>query len=318
MALYILSDSNESKKIKTQKNNKNKLKNLSASKLSDVSSEDDIFSDNSDSDSSDSEYSLSGSNYFDTNNYKTSPKSMNSFEFRKENAISPFYNSSSSQYKSPFNLSSKSFSNFSQMNKNDSELGKSISSLSIGKSNKSCKTDPFVTRQYNCTSPGIFMPYPQFSKPIISPSRLVHGTQQSWVAGGYWGTDNSLLSNMHETGSSSSQSSGFESLTSSMYRRNVKSFPPSRGESVSSECDRRIEDLPLGSSFNVSSLRSFMPQKSPVFPSMNGNESVFIPSVPFDSNYNMMNSSAFARPNPDKSFVPLQGPFGNSTRVFSS
>lgn len=309
--LYVFTDSSESKKTKTHKNSKNKLKNLSTNKSSDISSEEDIFSDNSDSDSSDSEFSISGSNYFDKNTFKTSPKSINSFEFRK----SPFY-STSTQYKYPLNLSSKNFSNFSKLNKNDSELDKSISSLSIGKSNKSCKTDPFVTRQYNCTSPGIFMPYPQFSKPIISPSRLVHGTQQSWVAGGYWGADN--FSNIHETGSSSSQSSGFESLTSSMYRRNVNSFPPSRDESVSSECDRRTEDFPSGNSFNVSSLRNFMPHKSPVYPNMNGNESVFIPSVPFDSSYNMMNGSAFARPNPDKSFVPLRGPFVDSTHVFSS
>lgn len=312
VVLFLNSDFRKEKKSKSPKNSKNKLKHLSSNGMSNGSSDDDIFEDDSDSDSCSSIGSTREQNYFSQTNFKSSPSSLFSFDNSKENTRSPF--SKNSQFNMTKDFLNKSY-NFSEINnRNEFELDKSIGSLSIGRQNRNGNNDPFfMTRQYNCTSPNIFMLSPnQFPKPILSPSRLTHGTQQSWVAGGYWGADSSqLLYNLHETGSSSSQSSGFESLTSSMYRRNVNSFPPSREESVSSECDKRNE------SFNTSSYHSpksttshysFMPHKSPVYPSMKRNESIFIPSVPFDSNY----GSAFAKPNPNKSFIPLSGPFSNS------
>lgn len=163
----------------------------------------------------------------------------------------------------------------------DSDLDESISSLSLGGPTKSKnKTNSIFSLRKFTASPNFVTPMATSrGRPLISPSKLGHST--SWVAGGYWGTESDRQTFNVDGSRSSSQSSGFESQTSSMNARNVFSQPPSREESVCGE------PAPLLDRFSVSSYHSYMPQNfsrmssPPVFPQMQYNGHVHIPQARF-------------------------------------
>ncbi|CAK1545126.1 unnamed protein product [Leptosia nina] len=167
----------------------------------------------------------------------------------------------------------------------DSDLDESISSLCISSpKKKTAKTNPvFVLRKFTA-SPSFATPMPiNRGRPVISPSKL--GT--SWVAGGYWGSDGERhLFNINGS-RSSSQSSGFESQTSSMTQRNVFSQPPSREESVCGEQDRAsvLLDRFQSCNMNYQSSQAFTPLSTPVFPQMQYNNHVRIPQPRFQQSF---------------------------------
>lgn len=166
----------------------------------------------------------------------------------------------------------------------DSDLDQSISCLSIGPTKAKKKVNPvFLLRKFTAT-PSFRAPMPT-SRPLLSPSKLGHTA--SWVAGGYWGSDGESMAKQQnimtstDASRSSSQSSGFESQTSSMNQRNLVSQPPSREPSVG------IEPMVLDRFPNMSNLSSygapnnFSRISSPIFPQMQFNNHVHIPQAQF-------------------------------------
>ncbi|CAG9114891.1 unnamed protein product [Plutella xylostella] len=160
----------------------------------------------------------------------------------------------------------------------DSELDDSISTLCIGspRKAKSQTNSIFSLRKFTAT-PSFVTPATTFNgRPLISPSKLGHGT--SWVAGGYWGTE--AERQIFVNGSrSSSQSSGFESQASSVNQRNVFS-----SESDCIEADRAAMLMDRFQGCNMSNYPQQMPQNfsrvsSPVYPSMQYNGHVHIPQA---------------------------------------
>ncbi|XP_022121976.2 uncharacterized protein LOC110997909 isoform X1 [Pieris rapae] len=173
----------------------------------------------------------------------------------------------------------------------DSDLDESISSLCISSPKKrSAKTNPVFALRKFTASPNFATPMPiNRGRPLISPSKL--GT--SWVAGGYWGSDGERsLFNINGS-RSSSQSSGFESQTSSMTQRNVFSQPPSREESVCGEPDRSsvLLDRFQNCNMNYQSSQNFAPLSTPVFPQMQYNNHVKIPQPRFPQSFSNNYSS---------------------------
>lgn len=276
-------ESDDDKTTKESKT-KNKLKNLSTP----IENDDDL--DQSDSENDD---------YFECSKFN------NVFDERKSLTRS-VKNNDNFSLRYGWNIGNHSIANMQMPSssvisgptwKNNSELDKSISDLSLGKRKKKDKDFVFTTREYKCSSPNLFMPMSSPSnRSIISPSRLVHGAQQSWVAGGYWGTESPRkMYNSRNESSSSSQSSGFESFTSNM-RNNMSSFPPSRDDSICSEYE--ISKLnSTAQSFQspfCTNTKQNEPRSSCVPYTNFGNRSVDI-----FSNLKLNNSN---------SFVPLQRP----------
>ncbi|CAG4912689.1 unnamed protein product [Colias eurytheme] len=166
----------------------------------------------------------------------------------------------------------------------DSDLDESISSLCISSpKKKTSKTNPVFALRKFTASPNFATPMPiNRGRPLISPSKLGYST--SWVAGGYWGSDGERhLFNINGS-RSSSQSSGFESQTSSMNQRNVFSQPSSREESICGEPDRTSILLDRFQNCNMNyaqNPQNFTPLSSPVFPQMQYNNHVRIPQPRF-------------------------------------
>lgn len=186
-----------------------------------------------------------------------------------------------------------SFNKYHNPVKSDSdvELDESISSLSIGPKNGNTKNNPvFGLRKLNATPFVVPTPIAR-SRPLISPSKLGYST--SWVAGGYWGNEGQIF---NINGSrSSSQSSGFESQTSSMNQRNLFSQPPSREESICGELDRHpLPDRLQNCSTNYFQNSSGFTPIGPVFPQMQYNSHVQIPQ-PRMSQQTLMSQNVFAR-----------------------
>ncbi|KAJ8725892.1 hypothetical protein PYW08_004075 [Mythimna loreyi] len=190
-----------------------------------------------------------------------------------------------------------SFNKYQKLIKDDSdsELDESISSLCIGSPTKTNKktNSIFSLRKFTAT-PSFVAPTPMArSRPLISPSKLGHST--SWVAGGYWGSEGERQIFNVDGSRSSSQSSGFESQTSSVNQRNVFSQPPSREESVCGE-PMVLDRFPtMSHHFNgFQSPHNFSRISSPVFPQMQYNGHVHIPQAQF-AQQNMMSANAFAQ-----------------------
>lgn len=174
----------------------------------------------------------------------------------------------------------------------DSELDESISSLCIGSPSKSKKkTNSIFSLRKFAATPSFVAPRPVTgARPLISPSKLGHGT--SWVAGGYWGAEGERITDLNGS-RSSSQSSGFESQTSSMNQRNLFSQPPSCEESVCSE-PMELDRFPNMSFFSKTQPQFFPRMNSPIFPQMQYNSHVQIPQTRFGPPTNSQNS--FNRP----------------------
>lgn len=195
-----------------------------------------------------------------------------------------------------------SFNKYQNMAKSDSdsELDESISSLCIGPKKRNLKSNPvFGLRKFNAT-PNFVAPTPlNGCRPLISPSKLGHST--SWVAGGYWGLEGERQIFNLNGSRSSSQSSGFESQTSSMNQRNLFSQPPSREDSVCGEPDRN-STLDRFQSCNASNCSfqntsGFAPISSPVFPQMQYNSHVQIPRPRF-AQQTFISQNVFAQQQP--------------------
>lgn len=323
-----------------------KMKNLSSSSFSSAYNDAELTSDDSDLDMSNERTSTP--DYFKSKD--TSPPKY----FSAEAHQFPYHNNSlnssfcSSQYDktntstlknyNPYLSGNHSTSGMSLWQKNvtphNSDLDDSISTLNLG--NKSCKSRDksfvFSTKKYDGRN--VFMPSPApiVRRPVLSPSMFTNGTQQSWVAGGYWGVDSPRpIYNLHDTSRSSSQSSGFESLTSG-YRAGG-SFPPSRDESIAGDYCKKSDmfcDKSVYSSFsgNPSAFQSFPSPTSTIRASVPSSRPLFFPhtvpydcsssprsvydssksahSVPFDSlkNLNLL-SPRYFNPDHDRSFKPL-------------
>lgn len=190
-----------------------------------------------------------------------------------------------------------SFNKYQKLIKDDSDsdLDESISTLCIGSPTKTKKktNSIFSLRKFTAT-PSFVAPTPMArSRPLISPSKLGHST--SWVAGGYWGSEGERQIFNVDGSRSSSQSSGFESQTSSMNQRNVFSQPPSREESVCGE-PMVLDRFPtMSHHYNgFQSPQNFSRISSPVFPQMQYNGHVHIPQAQF-AQQNMMSANTFAQ-----------------------
>ncbi|CAH1645865.1 unnamed protein product [Spodoptera littoralis] len=187
-----------------------------------------------------------------------------------------------------------SFNKYQKLIKDDSdsELDESISSLCISSPKKSKKTtnSVFSLRKFTAT-PSFIAPTPMArTRPLISPSKLGHST--SWVAGGYWGSEGERQIFSVDGSRSSSQSSGFESQTSSVNQRNMFSQPPSREESICGE-PMVLDRFPTMSSLNgFQSPQHFNRISSPVFPQMQYNSHVHIPQAQF-AQQNSMSGNMF-------------------------
>ncbi|KAM3961263.1 uncharacterized protein ACR2FA_004602 [Aphomia sociella] len=198
--------------------------------------------------------------------------------------------------KSPSSVSDTAFDkpSFNKYQKlkddSDSDLDESISSLYIGPKKPIKNSSIFSLKKFNPT-PIFVTPTPlNRSRPLISPSKLGHST--SWVAGGYWGTEGERQIFNLNGSRSSSQSSGFESQTSSMNQRNVFSQPPSREESVCGEPMVIDNQTPSFNSFQTP--QNFSGVSSPVYPQMQYNGHVHIPQPRF-AQHNVMSQTAFSQ-----------------------
>ncbi|CAB3221448.1 unnamed protein product [Arctia plantaginis] len=179
-----------------------------------------------------------------------------------------------------------SFNKYQKLAKDDSdsELDESISSLCIGspKKSKNKTNSIFSLRKFSAT-PSFVAPTPMTrSRPLISPSKLGHST--SWVAGGYWGSESERQLFSIDGSRSSSQSSGFESQTSSMNQRNVFSQPPSREDSVCGE-PMVMDRYPAVSNCMLQTPQNYRRVSSPVYPQMQFNNHVQIPQPKFAQQY---------------------------------
>ncbi|CAH0604939.1 unnamed protein product [Chrysodeixis includens] len=195
-----------------------------------------------------------------------------------------------------------SFNKYQKLMKDDSdsELDESISSLCISSPTKTKKktNSIFSLRKFSAT-PSFVAPTPLArSRPLISPSKLGHST--SWVAGGYWGSEGERQIFNIDGSRSSSQSSGFESQTSSMNQRNLFSQPPSREESICGE-PMVLDRFPSMSNLTgFQSPQNFSRVSSPVFPQMQYNGHVHIPQPQF-AQQQTMSANVFAQ---HQQFVP--------------
>ncbi|XP_013194680.2 uncharacterized protein LOC106138168 [Amyelois transitella] len=254
--------------------------------------EDDTFSFDTDDDVSLSKFGLR--NFSDSSNDTISPlsNSLNGRTFtpRSDSVwTKPKHNSTfcvnSLVSKSPSSVSETvfakpSFNKYQKFDKDDSDsdLDESISSLCISSQKKARKINPiFSLRKYNPTPTFVTPTAMNRARPLISPSKLGHST--SWVAGGYWGSDGERQLFNLDGSRSSSQSSGFESQTSSVNQRNIFSQPPSREESVCGE--PMAVDNQVPSFNNFQSPQNFSRVSSPVFPQMQYNSHVHIPQARF-------------------------------------
>lgn len=193
--------------------------------------------------------------------------------------------------KSPSSISENifvkpSFNKYQKLAKedSDSDLDESISSLCIGnpKKSKNKTNSIFSLRKFSAT-PSFVAPTPLTrSRPLISPSKLGHST--SWVAGGYWGSENERQLFSIDGSRSSSQSSGFESQTSSMTQRNVFSQPSSREHSVCGE-PMVMDRYPAASNCMLQTPQNFSRVSSPVYPQMQFNNHVQIPQPKYAQQY---------------------------------
>ncbi|XP_073943572.1 uncharacterized protein [Choristoneura fumiferana] len=171
-----------------------------------------------------------------------------------------------------------SFSKYQDLTKgdSDSDLDESISSLCISSPKKASKkgNSVFSLRKFTAT-PSFVAPAPR-ARPLISPSKLGHGT--SWVAGGYWGADGERPLCSVDGSRSSSQSSGFESQASSA---NQRAAPPSRDDSVCGDGGvlDRFQQCGTASYSSYPSPQNFGRVGSPVFPQMQYNGHVQIPQA---------------------------------------
>ncbi|KAJ0180742.1 hypothetical protein K1T71_004146 [Dendrolimus kikuchii] len=189
--------------------------------------------------------------------------------------------------KSPISVSDSvfvkpSFNKYQKLVKSDSdsELDESISSLCIGSPNKNKKkTNSIFSLRKFTASPNFVTPMPTTRpRPLISPSKLGHSA--SWVAGGYWGSEGERHIFNIDGSRSSSQSSGFESQTSSMNQRNVFSHPPSREESICSE-PMVLDHFSNMNNMGFQPKQNFAKMNSPVFLQMRNNGHVQIPQPRF-------------------------------------
>lgn len=262
------------------------------------------FLDNDDTSDTDDDVSLSKfgvHNLSESSNETASPLNASLLNGRcfspKNNSIwtKPKFNStfcvssmhSQSQSTVPDTVFAKpSFDSYRKLAKDDSDsdLDQSISCLSIGTTKPKKKVNPvFLLRKFTAT-PSFRAPMPT-SRPLLSPSKLGHTA--SWVAGGYWGSDGEEVAKQQnivtnaDASRSSSQSSGFESQTSSLNQRNLLSQPASREPSIG------VEPMVLDRFPNMSNLSSYMTPNnfsrisSPVFPQMQFNNHVHIPRAQF-------------------------------------
>lgn len=189
-----------------------------------------------------------------------------------------------------------SFNKYQKLMKDDSdsELDESISSLCIGSPTKTKnKTNSIFSLRKFTATPSFVAPTPLArSRPLISPSKLGHST--SWVAGGYWGSEGERQIFNVDGSRSSSQSSGFESQTSSVNQRNLFSQPGSREESICGE-PMVLDRFPTMSNFSgFQSPQNYSRVSSPVFPQMQYNSHVFIPQPKF-AQQNMMSPNIFGQ-----------------------
>lgn len=169
------------------------------------------------------------------------------------------------------------FSKYQDLAKNDSDsdLDESISSLCISSPKKASKksNSVFSLRKFTAT-PGFVAPAPR-ARPLISPSKLGHGT--SWVAGGYWGAEGERPLLSVDGSRSSSQSSGFESQASSATQR---AAPPSREPSDCGDGGTLLDRFQHCGTAGYSGYpapQNFGRVGSPVFPQMQYNGHVHIP-----------------------------------------
>lgn len=250
--------------------------------------EDDDMSD-TDDDVSLSKYGLF--NVSDSSTENTSPAKHSLLNGRcftpKNNSLwtKPKHNStftvnsvmSSAKMHSKTTSTKQSFNKYQNMEDSDSDLDANISSLCISSpKKKTAKINPVFALRKFTASPNFAVPIPlNRSKPVISPSKLAH----SWVAGGYWGVDGDRQMIFNVNGSrSSSQSSGFESQTSSLTQRNVFSQPPSREESICGDQYKHLlfERYQNSNMINYNN-QLFIPVSSPIYPQMQYNSHVQIP-----------------------------------------
>lgn len=173
----------------------------------------------------------------------------------------------------------------------DSDLDEGINGLNLGSASQKNKKNVniFSVKKFDkCVSPSFTSPMAAHllqPRPLISPSKMSHGT--SWVAGGYWGGDATRqMYPIHGMSRSSSQSSGFESQTSSLHQRNIFSmYPPSREDSVGSELDKIsvFSDPVVGLNRIYNDNKYERPSvfnnnmKSPIYPQMKYNSHISIP-----------------------------------------
>ncbi|CAG9585118.1 unnamed protein product [Danaus chrysippus] len=281
---------NVTRKINTPKSGTKLLRGTKS-----INDEEDNISLDTDDDVSLSKFGLH--NFTDSSNDTLSPLSGlisgRSFTPRSDSLwskpnINTAYTVNSALTNSPKSISESvfmkpSFNKYQKIkDESDSDLDESINSLCISSpKKKSRKINPVFALRKFTASPNFIIPTAQnHSRPLISPSKLGHST--SWVAGGYWGNDGQIF---NVNGSrSSSQSSGFESQSSSMNQRNVFS-PPSREDSVCGEdrtllMDRFTNNTNTMNCFNYPN-PSFTPITTPVFPQMQYNSHVQIPQPRF-------------------------------------
>ncbi|CAK1581528.1 unnamed protein product [Parnassius mnemosyne] len=293
-----------------------KVKNLANGTMNSLSDDEDNLSLDTDDDVSLSKFGLH--NFTDSSNETLRPlsNSLNngrSFTPRTESVWGkPKLNSTfcvnSVIAKSPSSVSETvfrkpSFNKYQNLVKSDSdsELDESISTLSIGPKNRNVTKNPvFGIRKFNAT-PSFITPTPLGrTRPLISPSKLGHST--SWVAGGYWGSEGERQIFSINGSRSSSQSSGFESQTSSMNQRNLFSQPSSREDSICGEPDRnsllldRFQNCST-SNYCFQNASNFTPISSPVFPQMQFNSHVQIPQ-PRLAQQTFVSQNVFTQPQP--------------------
>ncbi|XP_045445878.1 uncharacterized protein LOC123653951 [Melitaea cinxia] len=301
VSLVYRSMNNKTVKTITRKNiTPKKLKNLANRTPKKMIDDEDNISLDTDDDVSLCKFGLN--NFSESSNDTTSPLNNSlingrSFTPRNDSIWSkPKLNSTfcvnSVMSSSPNPLSDSVFRkpSFNKYQKNlkdesDSDLDESISSLCISSpKKKSSKMNPVFALRKFTASPSFIAPTPlNRARPLISPSKLGHGT--SWVAGGYWGTEGERQIFNVNGSRSSSQSSGFESQTSSINQRNIFSQPPSREESVCREPEKstildRFQNCRMNG-FSSHHPPSFTPVSTPVFPQMQYNSHVQIPQPRF-------------------------------------
>lgn len=283
------------KNTSTLKTSPKRTKNLSNGSMSPLIDDEDTISLDTDDDVSLSKFGLH--NFSESSNETVSPLNgsfINGRTFTPRNDsiwTKPKLNSTFCVNpvltKSPSSISDTvfvkpSFNKYQKLVKDDSDsdLDESISSLCISSPNKNKKkTNSIFSLRKFTASPNFVTPtVTNRGRPLISPSKLGHSA--SWVAGGYWGSEGERHIFNIDGSRSSSQSSGFESQTSSMNQRNVFSHPPSREESICGE-PMVLDQFPNMNMGCLNSQQNCASISSPVFPQMRNNGHVHIPQPRF-------------------------------------